>query len=151
MASDDDTNYYARVGDSAIMQGFISCLTNLWATVSFLFLMFHANEYSKKSELVMCSMFYTVGYTFSLIAASIQWNSLEDYTVALFMLISGRLLIGSGIALSMHAVPQYLGEVAPRSIRGQTPPSRPRSPTRIHGGSRGHSRTRRPARLQHVD
>ena len=119
MQSDDGVNYYARVGDSAIMEGFISCLTNLWATVSFVFLMFHANEYSKKSELVMCSMFYTVGYTFSLIAASIKWSSLEDYTVALFMLITGRLLIGTGIALSMHAVPQYLGEVAPQSIRGR--------------------------------
>ena len=117
--ADDDANYYARIADSTIMEGFISCLTSMWATVSFIFLMFHANEYSKKGELLMCSMFYTVGYTFSLIAASIKWSNLEDYTVAMFMLITGRLLIGTGIALSMHAVPQYLGEVAPRSIRGQ--------------------------------
>ena len=119
LISDDDENYYAHVANSTIMEGFLSCLTTLWATFSFIFLMFHANEYSKKGELVLCSMFYTVGYTFSLIAASIKWVNLEDYTVALIVLIIGRLFIGTGVGLSMHAIPQYLGEVAPRSIRGQ--------------------------------
>lgn len=112
-------NYYLEVSENDFMVGLISSLSSISGTFMFVYLLFHAQHWSKKSELVACSMMYTLGYSLATIAASIKWTSAENYSVSLSMLLLSRVQIGISNAMAMHSVPQYLSEVSPQSIRGQ--------------------------------
>jgi len=64
-------------------------------------------------ELQLGAVLYLLGAS---LQASCRW--MVHFELAMTTLITGRLIYGLGIGVSMHAAPAYLGEMSPSSIRG---------------------------------
>lgn len=64
-------------------------------------------------ELQLGALFYLVGAS---LQAACRW--IDDFYFAMAVLVTGRLIYGLGIGISMHAAPAYLGEMSPSAIRG---------------------------------
>ena len=117
-ASVRGTNFYSLVSDSAGMTGFIAAGASIGALITYIPLLFWGNHILKKDEILLASFLYFVGALLESTSGSdgIGWTNGNATGIAL--LISGRLVFGSGIAASFHAVPGYISELGPAQLRG---------------------------------
>lgn len=88
---------------------------SLGAALTYPFLLFHGNEINKRSEILLAATFFFLGSFLICVSGVLDW---EDYTGLCFLIV-GRFIYGTGIATSLHSVPQYIAEVVPPDIRGQ--------------------------------
>jgi MFS family permease len=74
----------------------------------------YADRVGRRSELRYGGVFYALGTALAVLSGYVASKG----SVALAVLVVGRVVYGVGVGLSMHAGPAYLGEVMPPSIRG---------------------------------
>jgi MFS family permease len=111
---DDQYKYYVIVANSDTLIGLIAAGSSIGATITFLFLLFFGNRIPKNDEIMLSALLYFIGAFLESSSGDVTWRN----DGCLYILISGRLLYGAGIALSFHSVPQYISEISPKIGRG---------------------------------
>lgn len=115
MNDDDSFRYYEFVNQHQVLLGIIASGSALGAALCYPFLLYIGNGISKKDEIMLASLTFFAGGFLQSLAGDLNWN--EPW--GLLILIIGRLVVGCGIAATLHSVPQYVSEVVPSDWRGQ--------------------------------
>jgi len=117
-ASARGINYYSAVVSDAGLTGLIAAGASIGALLTYIPLLFFGNHILKKDEIMLASFLFFVGALLESTSGSdgVGWTNGDPAGLAL--LLSGRLVFGSGIAASFHAVPSYISELGPPQLRG---------------------------------
>jgi MFS family permease len=116
-SADDDTGaglYYKYVSDSTSMLGLMAAMVSLGALVGYMSLLAYGDWIPKNMEISGAAVIYFIGALLQSISDTLSWAN----ATGLVVLLTGRFLYGLGIAMSLHAIPQYIAEVTPKETRG---------------------------------
>jgi sugar porter (SP) family MFS transporter len=104
-----------RVASSAIWQGCIVSFASLGALMGSCAMFGLADQLGRRRELRIGAILYLMGAAAQGVSSFLKASS---WPWGLVVLLTGRLVYGLGIGISMHAAPTYLGEMGPSQIRG---------------------------------
>lgn len=107
--------YFTYANGSSGITGLIASGASIGATIAYIFLLFLGNTISKKDEILLAAFLYFTGALFESFSFYVSWKS----SAGLIVLIIGRLIYGTAVATSLHSIPQYVAEMAPKELRGQ--------------------------------
>lgn len=109
------TSWFDAVLNSVLLRGMILSFASAGALLGSTLTYAVADRIGRKTELQIGSFLYLLG-------ASLQcWSGLSmssSQSMAISILLIGRLIYGLGIGVTMHAAPTYLAEMGPADIRG---------------------------------
>ena len=111
---DDQYRVFVSVARNPLWVGLVGAGSSIGATAAFMFLLFFGNGIPKNDEIMLSALMYFTGALLESSAGAVSWHN----NIGLCLLLSGRLLYGTGIALTFHSVPQYISEISPRVGRG---------------------------------
>lgn len=100
------TSWWREVQASALVQGLITSMVTLGATLGSVAVFYYEARLGRRGELLLASGLYGIGAIAECVA-----NSVVSLCVA-------RCVYGFGVGLAMHGAPSYIAETAPAKLRG---------------------------------
>lgn len=110
----EPSSWAALIVDSNILKGFFCASSTLGAVISTIVGVTLLKNLSYKASMRLGGIMLILGSTLQAASGYLFTYS----TVALSILLGGRLIYGLAIGLIVLTVPKYIGEIAPPSIRG---------------------------------
>jgi MFS family permease len=112
----DNCKYLRIVADSSLLSGFTAAASLIGAILTYFFLIGFGNKLAKRDEMMIASFLFFTGGLMESLSATADWDYPFSYTI----FVIGRLIFGSGIAITLHAVPTYVSQAVPAELRGMT-------------------------------
>jgi len=103
------------IAASPVWQGLLVAASSLGAFVSSAYIM--RRTIGRRTELQLGAVLYICGATLES-ARMGGHHGIASQVLGLTVFLTGRIIYGFGIGITMHAAPTYLGEMVPSSIRG---------------------------------
>jgi MFS family permease len=114
LCSHEYTNWCDIVEDNVYLGASLSATAPFGGFLACLGLYFYGgNKLGGRTELILASMFYTIGSTMEAESAEITKS-----VAGLYVCFIGRFIYGWGLGFSLHAIPNFIAEHSPPNLRG---------------------------------
>jgi sugar porter (SP) family MFS transporter len=111
-------SWYESVANSPTLQGTIVSAASAGALAGSTLMFGIADHIGRKRELQAGAILYVCGAALQFAAGRLDFGKVTSTVMGLTVLLTGRLVYGLGIGISMHGAPTYLAEMGPSRIRG---------------------------------
>jgi MFS family permease len=106
--------FFGYIDEHTYLEGLIGALASIGAACTYVLLLFFANRFSKRDEIILAAVLYFIGALLESSSGEFSWESYEG----LLILSLGRVIYGAGFATTFHSVPQYVAQACPSEARG---------------------------------